>query len=902
MDESYKDFLAHYGTPRHSGRYPWGSGDNPYQRMAGFMGRVTELRKQGLEDKDIAKQMGLTTRQLQARYSYARDSKRMADAAFANRLLEKGYSKQAIADRMGLPNESSVRSLLAPSSLKKAEATLATTSFLKDQLKNNDFLDVSAGTELYVGVSKTKLDAALEQLKMEGYEVHSIKTMQQGTGKITTTNVLCPPGTKWAEVQNNQDKVKSISGWSNDDGYSWTKPELPVSIDSKRLQVKYGSEGGINKDGVIELRRGVSDISLGDSAYAQVRIAVDGTHFLKGMAVYADDLPDGVDIRFNTNKEKKGSKLDALKPLKEDKDGNINAEDPFGAGILRQRTYFDKNGNEKRSPINVIREEGEWSTWDKSLASQVLSKQHPELAKKQLALKYDQKSGDFDEIMSLTNPVVKQKLLMSLAEDCDSSAVHLKAAAMPRQSSHVILPLTSINENEIYAPNYRDGEKVVLIRYPHGGKFEIPELTVNNKNPEGKRIITNKAKDAVGIHSKVAERLSGADFDGDTVLVIPNNKRGPLSIQTRPALEGLKNFDPKAAYPKYKGMPVLSEDKKQQEMGIISNLITDMTIKGANDHELAAAVRHSMVVIDAAKHELNYKQSYIDNDIANLHKKYQGKASGGASTIISRAKGEAHPWTRRETIDKETGKKVKTVKENDYYNKRVVDKKTGEVSWVKKHRTINSTKMAEADDAFQLVSGGSKAKTTPIEVVYATHANKLKALANQARKEALNIPTQKVSSSAAKTYAKEVSSLNSKLNEALKNSPRERDAQRLAGSFLKSIRQANPDMDKDDYKKARNRSLDKARAIVGAKKPLVTITPREWEAIQAGAISKTQLKKILDNADEAEVKKLATPKDKPSMPSSKVARAKAMLNAGCTMAEVAERLGVSTSTVSRAIN
>lgn len=67
----------------------------------------------------------------------------------------------------------------------------------------------------------------------------------------------------------------------------------------------------------------------------------------------------------------------------------------------------------------------------------------------------------------------------------------------------------------MYAPNYKDGETVALIRYPHGGTFEIPILTVNNKQAEGKRVLGNTPADAIGINSKVAGRLSGADFDGD---------------------------------------------------------------------------------------------------------------------------------------------------------------------------------------------------------------------------------------------------------------------------------------------------------------------------------------------------------------------------------------------------
>lgn len=57
-----------------------------------------------------------------------------------------------------------------------------------------------------------------------------------------------------------------------------------------------------------------------------------------------------------------------------------------------------------------------------------------------------------------------------------------------------------------------------MVRYPHGGTFEIPIIKDNNKQAEGKKVIGNTAKDAIGINSHVAERLSGADFDGDTVI------------------------------------------------------------------------------------------------------------------------------------------------------------------------------------------------------------------------------------------------------------------------------------------------------------------------------------------------------------------------------------------------
>lgn len=887
-----EDFLIHYGTPRHSGRYPWGSGENPYQRSAGFVSYVKDLRNDGMSDVEIAKGMGMTTKELRARYSIAKDEKRQADSAEAWRLKEKGYSNTAIGKRMGI-NESSVRSLLNPSIQARSEATMATANMLKDQVKEKKFLDIGAGVENYVGCSRTKLDTSIEMLKAQGYETHNIKIEQLGTGKFTTMKVLCPPGTTQKDVYNNLDQIKGIDEWSNDGGKTYLGLKPPKSISSDRIHVRYAEDGGVNKDGVIELRRGVEDISLGGASYAQVRIAVDDTHFLKGMAVYSDNMPKGVDVIFNTNKHK-GTPLKSddpdgkqvLKSLKSDPDN------PFGATIKRQLEYKDKNGKEQLSAINIVNEEGDWAGWKKTLSSQMLSKQDPKLAKKQLALAYDSKKAIYDEISALTNPVVKKKLLLSFAEDCDSSATHLEAAAMPRQASHVILPLTTLKDDEIFAPRYNDGERVVLIRYPHGGKFEIPELKVNNKNKEGRSVITTKSSDAVGINSKVAERLSGADFDGDTVLVIPN-KKGPYSVKTSAPLEGLKNFDPKEAYPGYKGMKVMSSQEKGKKMGEVSNLITDMTIKGATPEEITKAVKHSMVVIDAEKHKLNYKQSYIDNDIAGLSKKYQGKTRGGASTIISRAKSPEMVTLRgRELIDPNTGKKFykqKSEKETTYFSK-----KTGKMET----RKTKSTKMAETDDAFTLSSG------MPMETIYASHANQLKTLANKARKEAVNTPNMKMSPSAKKTYAKEVSSLMSQLNIALKNAPKERQAQLLANNVVRAKKEADPNLSNDDIKKIKTQALDEARRRIGASKKdvQVKISDREWEAIQSGAISTNTLTKILSNADETEIKKLATPKERITMNPSKVARAKALLNNGCTQAEVADMLGVSVSTISKAIN
>lgn len=877
------DELAHYGILRKSGRYPWGSGENPYQRNKNFLAYVDDLRKKGLSEREIAEGLGISTTELRAAKSIAKNQLRADNIATAQRLKDAGYSNSAIAAEMGLAGESSVRALLDPGAKDRNDVLMSTSNVLKDAVAEKGYIDIGAGSEMYMGVSDTKLRAAVAMLQEEGYTVHYLRVEQLGTGKDTTVKVLAPPDTPYSEVYANRDKVGLVNHYSEDGGRTYLGIEKPVDISSKRIDINYGPDGGADADGVIYIRRGVDDISLGNANYAQVRISVDGTHYIKGMAMYKDDMPDGVDILFNTNKNSTGNKKDALKPLKDDEDN------PFGS-VVRQRHYIDKDGKDQLSAMNIVYEEGDWGKWSKTVSSQVLSKQQTNVAKQQLDLAYNAKRAQYDEIMSLTNPAVKKRLLESFADDMDSSAVHLKAAAFPRQSTHVILPINALRENEIYAPNYRNGEKVALVRFPHGGIFEIPELTVNNRNPKAKSVL-GQAMDAVGINSKVAQRLSGADFDGDTVLVIPNNNK---RIKSAPPLAGLKNFDPQRSYPGYEGMKRMSERTKQLEMGKVSNLITDMTIRGATNSEIAAAVRHSMVVIDAAKHGLNYKASYEANGIANLQKKYQTKyqtsSKPGASTLISRSSAEirvperkARTASKGGPIDPATGRKMYEPTGRTY-----IDSK----GKTRPNKT-KTTRMAEAEDARYLSSG------TPMENVYATHANRLKALANTARKTAWGSPSIQRSPSAAKTYSREVASLTSKLNVALKNAPLERRAQLLANGVVSAKKRANPDMDGADVKKIKSQALAEARSRTGAKKTRVDITSREWEAIQAGAISNNRLSKILDNADLDQIKKHATPRTNTGLSTAAIARARSMQNLGYTQSEIADALGVSATTINR---
>lgn len=894
------DELMHYGTPRHSGRYPWGSGENPYQSSTGLYGMAKQLKSQGMSDKEIAESFGMSTREYKSAYSNAKNEVRAANRAEALRLKDKGYSNTAIGKRMGV-NESTVRSWMDEDIAERSSISKNTAKALKSAVDDKKYIDIGGGVENQMGISRTALDNAVKMLKDEGYTVHYIQTEQLGTGHKTSIKVLAPPDTTYSEVWNHKADIEFPGFHSEDKGRTIDKIGKPVSISSKRIKINYAEEGGKDKDGVIELRRGVDDISLGKAKYAQVRIAVDGTHYLKGMAMYRDDMPNGVDIIFNTNKAKGTPMLgekdnSVLKPMKKDQDN------PFGATIkgereliLAQRYYTDKNGKRQQSAINIVNEEGDWNTWRKSLSSQMLSKQSPMLAKKQLKLAYDLKQDEFDSIMKLENPVIRQQLLDKFADGCDSASVHLKAAGLPRQASKVILPFPSMKENEVYAPSFRDGEEVVLIRYPHGGTFEIPRLKVNNKVPDAKKTLHN-AQDAIGINAKVAERLSGADFDGDTVLVIPTST---AKIKTSKPLDGLKDFDPQRDYKAYPGMPEVkgSGFNKQQQMGNVSNLITDMTIKGATPDELARAVRHSMVIIDAEKHNLNYKQSAIDNNIAELKKKYQGGSNRGASTIISRASATAYVPVRKEI----TNTKYMTDDEKKRYSKgEKIYRETGETYISKKtgkevKRISKSTKMAETSDANTLSSGYL------IETVYSEHANKLKALANKARAESRSTDYIPYSKEAHVKYKDQVDSLNSKLNIALKNRPLERKAQLVANAKVKNVYAANPDMDSDDLKKLKGRCLTEARLQTGASKQQIKIEPKEWEAIQAGAISTNKLKSIVQNSDLDVLKQLAMPREMRGVTPAQESRIKVLESRGYTLAEIADAVGVSTGTITNVL-
>lgn len=870
--------LAHYGILRRSGRYPWGSGKDKYQRSVSFQGMVQDLKKQGLSETEIARAFDMTTSQLRATKSMAANERKAEEVARCLSLKEKGLSNVAIGKKLGLP-ESTVRNYLKPNADARQDAAKSTADLVKSAVDKHKYVEFGSGVESILGVSATQLSTSVAMLQSEGYRVEHAHIRQVGTKESTNIKVLVAPGVTRRELMEHLGDIHTLGVAVKPDGTKLGLQKI-TSLDSSRLKVRYAEDGGTSMDGTIQIRRGLKDLNLGESNYAQVRIPVDGTHYLKGMAIYSDDMPPGVDVIFNTNKTRDTPKMDTLKKLKDDPDN------PFGAVIKRQ-VFYNDGGKDKLSPINIVNEEGSWKDWSKTLSSQFLSKQSTHMAKQQLGLAAKKRHEQFEEIMKLDNPAVRKRLLADFADGCDADSVNLKAAALPRQKSQVILPVPSLKPNEIYAPNFRDGETVCLVRYPHGGTFEIPTVTVNNKHAGARAILGRTPKDAIGIHPDVAERLSGADFDGDSVVVIPVNSQ--VKVKTSPPLKGLQGFDPKSAYPGYSGMKKMGDKEKGKHMGVVSNLITDMTLGGASAEELARAVRHSMVVIDAAKHGLDWKTSEADNDIRGLKKKYQG--GRGAATLISRARGPVYVDEIRlrkasegGPIDPATGKKVWIKTDRSYTDK------NGNL--VKAQTKTQKLKITE--DARELISDGNR----PMEQLYAAYSNDMKALGNRARRELISTKLPRKNPDAARRYAKEVDELKAAIKLASMNAPRERQAQIIANAVIKS-KTADREVSSEEYKKISRQAIAAARLRTGAsrKESLIELTDRQWEAIQAGALSAAAMEAVVRYSDMEKLSERAMPKANTTVSANVAMRAKAMARNGATTSEVADALGISTSTV-----
>lgn len=929
------DYLKHVGVGhddnppgRGSGRFAYGSGENKYQRLGKeFYNQYLELSRSGMSEIDIAKELGCfdakgrpSTGVLRDMRAVAKNNARKEDVRRAHELRDQGMTLAEIGKELGGINESSVRSLLN----KTSEANMLSAEKTAEELKrvlaerNGGFIDIGTGVEdelstaLNLNISETRLSQAIYMLKQEGYVVDNVLIPQANNlnGQKTTTRILAPPGTDPKEFRD-YSKITSYTDYiSHNNGDTIEKAfDYPASMDPSRLMIRYAEDGGKDKDGVMEIRRGVDDLDLQGSHYCQTRILVNGTHYLKGMAVYGDDsdFPPGVDVIFNTNKTKDKGMFDVLKKIKDPKD---DPDNPFGSLVKDkdrggQYYYIDKEtGERKLGLINKTRDEGDWNTWSDATPSQFISKQPKALIERQLNLTIADKNAELEEIMSVTNPTLRKKLLVDFAGKCDKTAEDLKAAALPGQKYRVILPLTSIKDNEIYCPNLKNGTNVALVRFPHAGPFEIPILRVNNENAEGDRVISKNALDAVGITSKTAEILSGADFDGDTVLVIPMSDKVRINSRANEAaFKSLRGWDPHEEYAGYPGMKPMSEKYKQQQMGVVSNLITDMYIRGADDDDLIAATKHSMVVIDAIKHNLDYRRSEKENRIKELKQKYQKHTDddgyGGASTIISRAGAEDHVPKRQGSarINKETGE-VWYQKADDatYINK------NGEVVT----KTTKVSKMEKAKDAFELVSD----VTSPVEVAYAKFANTMKQTATKARYTAANTKDDKYSKSAYLAFKGDVDNLLEQVRVAELNRPRERYAQTLANaevqrkmaSWMSNNEGFSKEAYKDQKKKIATKALTDARKRVGAERSQISLTDRQWQAINLGAINQTNLNKIFKYADMNDVRARAMPRQKNGLTPAKEAKLKSMRASGYSNADIAEALGVPRSTISNYIH
>ena len=401
--------------------------------------------------------------------------------------------------------------------------------------------------------------------------------------------------------------------------------------------------------------------------------------------------------------------------------------------------------------------------------------------------------------------------------------------------------------------------------------------------------------------------------------------------------------------------PTPKKSYMYQKMGETTNLIMDMTLAGAPMEQVIKVVKHSMVVIDANKHRLDWKQSEKDNDIIAIKKEWQGTASNGApkgaSTIITKAKSEAHPNKRREitrvsdmtpeekqifesgrkvyrSIDKELANKIKTLSPEEYtplISKKLgisesnvknyigdrvriknPDKMTPEEKKIfesgrkvyrqvtPKPRQEKVPKMYLADDAMELVKNPLDAK----EVAYANYANALKDMANAARKESRSIKPNKVDPVAKGVYKEEVDTLLANLRIAKSNAPKERKAQRLANKIVNEKIKSNPALEDDSehLTREKGRALISARAAVGAHKDPIYITDKQWKAIQANALSTNVVTEIFMNSDTDRFRELATPRTQKSLNTSQIALLKAMFNTGMyTNKEIADKFGVSTS-------
>ena len=926
--------VAHDENPpgRGSGRYAFGSGQNSYQHLnQAWLDKYNELIKSGMKEADVAREMGCygpdgkpSTLRLRTVKSAAVNKVRAEKVTLVKKMRdEDGMTWQAIADALGFPNESSARSYYDGNSEANMLRGMQTAEQLKAILEKNPgkVVDVGDGVEKFIfGITKQRMDEALYILESEGYEIYTPKLNQPtNPGQKTTFKVLCPPGTEFDTARRPENMIPAEDFISYDDGNHIDPMYLyPSSVDSSRIKINYAEDGGSDRDGVVYIRRGVPDLDLGDSNYAQVRILVDGSHYIKGMAVNRDSnlFPDGIDLIFNTSKsntkpmmtyDEDGNPTDkgVLKPIKSKEE---DPDNPFGSTIKDiqkggQYYYEDEDGNRVLGAINKRADAGDWEDMKKRLPSQFLAKQPENVVKNQLDLTIADKKAELNDILSISNSTLRKKELLDFAGSCDKAAVSLAAYPFAGQKYQVLVPCPSLKDDEVFAPNFKEGSEVALVRFPHAGPFEMPILKVNNQNKEGLRDILPNCHDAVGINYNVAKRLSGADYDGDFVIVIPNPRQKGLKNvdpDKDPYLKKLKDFDPHSEYAERPGMKYMKKGMVGNEMGKISNLITDMYVGGASMEEIVKATKHSMVVIDAYKHKLDYTKSFKDNDIEELKEKYQKHTDddkyGGASSILSRAKSPDTVPLRKggPRINDDGTVWYKTAPDSERF---YIDKKTGKQS----ERRTDTTKMMTTDNAEKLMS----VNRTPIERAYASFANEMKSMAKEARKIYKETKDIEYNKQTYLTYKNDMDTLLNAIDIAESNKNRERYATARANASIQqkmaSWKSVHPEATRSEYsaqkKKISDREMKIARNEVGAKRSTISITDRQWDAIQNGGINKTNFERLLKYADREELKERATPRNGNALSSAKQSRIEALRQAGYTNEQIADQVGCSVTTV-----
>ena len=964
--ELYHEGRAHDENPpsRGSGRYGWGTGENPYQREAFGVPMIKELYKQGYDDKgivkvfrdlgyddleideklqrygkkdgDIARALGIDSYKLRAKRSIRSNELEVENTEEAWKLHEEGWKNPKIAAKLGV-TEGTIRNYLKNHLAQKENKLFRVADGLQEMVDKKRYLDVGPGGEDGFGTTASNFKTAVALLEERGYHRYPLHLNRIGanTDNQLTMQILCPPDVTYKDMRDHMDEIKSVKDYVIEDGLPKSNQlglRYPVSVDSNRIEVKFADQGGSDRDGVIQLKRGVEDLGLGSSMYAQVRIAVDGTHYLKGMAVYADpdQFPPGKDIIFNTNK-KSGTPImlddpdakQVFKHLEDDPDNPFKAAIKVKDGkVVGQWDYTGKDGKEHQSPINVVNFEDNWSEWKKSSPTQFLVNQDPSLIKQQLKIAYDSKVAQFNDIKNYTNPAIKKHLLKEFASECDTAAIELRGAPFLGQQQFAILPVPSLEPNEIYAPMYEEGSKVVSIRYPHQGLIEVVEYTVTHKNKEAKSFMLN-AKDAVGIHPNAAKQMSGADYDGDSVVIIPTvSADGKVinDIRKDKAIQELMDFDPNS-FERKEGdtFKRISKSYQNRMMGVATNLLQDMKTIGAPREDIIDGVKFCYVIIDSWKHDLNWKAAEKQFRIKELKSRYQGnidpvtgEEKNGASTLITRAKSPIYQPKYNELWqpDKNTGeilyKSTPQMKKTWHYDEElgrsVVD---GEVPKQEK-----VPMMATVKDARELMSGPDHIGT-PKERLYAKYANDMKALANEVRREMVNTPTLEMNREAKEEYADEVASLKQKLRGIKENAPKERLATVIYNNIVKTKRnelmEKNPNMSKQErnkeMKKVKRLAAVYSRQAVNAKKPKIDITDREWEAMQSGAVSQGTILDVLLNSDSEKIKQRAMPKNQEYIKDSDILRIKAFLakpeSSRPSYAEIAAIIGCSPSTVAR---